>query len=70
MHYRDTQTASAGANFIPKSHSGVLINGTSPITFKDRQGVEFVVSPSVSPTLLPFSVSEQVTNSTDVIYLA
>lgn len=70
MHYRDTQTASSGANFIPKSHSGVLINGALPITFKDRQGVEFVITPAASPTLLPFSVSEQVTSSTSVIYLA
>jgi hypothetical protein len=70
MHYRDTQTADGSANFIPKNHSGVLINGTSAITFKDRQGVQFVVNPSVSPTLLPFSVSEQVTASGDVIYLA
>lgn len=70
MHYRDTQTASAGGNFIPKSHSGVLINGTTAITFKDRQGVEFTVDPPSSPTLLPFSVSEQVTPSASVIYLA
>jgi len=70
MHYRDTQTATAGANFIPKNHSGVLINGTSAITFKDRQGVEFTINPPSSPTLLPFSVSEQVTSSTSVIYLA
>ena len=70
MHYRDTQTADGTANFIPKSHSGVLINGTSPITFRDRQGVEFVVDPSVSPTLLPFSVSKQVDASPNVIYLA
>ena len=69
MHYRDTQTASSGANFIPKNHSGVLINGTTPITFKDRQGVQFVITPAASPTLLPFSVSEQVTGSDSVIYL-
>jgi hypothetical protein len=70
MHYRDTQTADGTANFIPKSHSGVLINGILPITFKDRQGVIFSVTPASSPTLLPFSVSEQVNQSTNVIYLA
>ena len=70
MHYRDTQTADNTPNFIPKSHSGVLINGTLPITFEDRQGVQFVVDPSVSPTLLPFSVSKQVDASPNVIYLA
>jgi len=68
-HYRDTQTGS-GANFIPKSHSAILINGTDAVTFKDRQGVEFVVDPSVSPTLLPISVSEQVTSTSNVVYLA
>ena len=45
MHYRDTQTATTGANFVPKNHSAVLINGTSAITFKDRQGVQFVITP-------------------------
>lgn len=70
MHYRDTQTASTGANFIPKNHSGVLINGTSLIVFEDRQGVTFSVNPDKSPTLLPFSVSKQVTSSNSVIYLA
>jgi len=69
MHYRDTQTAPTGANFVPKNHSAVLINGTTPITFKDRQGVQFVITPAASPTLLPFSVSEQVTGSDSVIYL-
>ena len=70
MHYRDTQTADGTPNFIPKSHSGVLINGTSSITFEDRQGVEFTVNPPSSPTLLPFSVSKQVSPSDSVIYLA
>lgn len=70
MHYRDTQTADGTANFIPKSHSGVLINGTTPIIFKDRQGVAFIIDPNTSPTLLPFSVSEQLTPSISVIYLA
>ena len=70
MHYRDTQTAPVQTNFIPKNHSGILINGTDEIVFEDRQGVTFSVNPDKSPTLLPFSVSKQVTASNSVIYLA
>ncbi len=69
MHYRDTQTAPTGANFVPKNHSAVLINGTTEIEFEDRQGVTFSVNPDKGPTLLPFSVSKQITGSDSVIYL-
>ena len=72
MHFRDTQTATAGANFVPKSHSAILINVADTYEFKDRQGVSFtVISNSANlPLLLPISVSSQVTSSTNVVYLA
>lgn len=72
MHFRDTQTSDGSANFKPKSHSAILINAAATYEFKDRQGVSFsvVVDAASLPALLPISVSELVTASANVVFLA
>lgn len=72
MHFRDTETSGGGANFKPKSHSAILINAAATYEFKDRQGVSFNVTVNAAslPVLLPISVSELVTASANVVFLA